>query len=267
MRWAISLPKGGPRCLTLTWSNVARTLRIAIPGRRVGQAGRKFLRDKVRWMFRADEDFAEFWTLCRSHPALRHCASTKRGALLRSPSVFEDVVKTLCTINCHWRNTERMVANLCQWFGEPCPGDGQVYTFPTPHRLAAASDRELQQVRLGFRAAWVRQFARRVVDGELDLDAWSRQQDPEALRAAVLGVQGIGSYAANHMLMLLGHYEAIPCDSAVRAYLGISPKASQRELERRAAKRYARWGKYAYLAYMFERVFLKRNDVDCQPPA
>ena len=46
------------------------------------------------------------------------------------------------------------------------------------------------------------------------------------------------------------------------AYLGVSPKAAQKEVERFAAKRCGRWGRLAYLAYKFERVFRKRNYVD-----
>ena len=94
---------------------------------------------RFSWMFRADEDFTEFWGLCRGHAVLRHCKLNRTGALLRCPTVFEDVVKTICTINAHWRNTKRMVENLCRMFGEACPGDGEAFTFPGPDRLAAAS--------------------------------------------------------------------------------------------------------------------------------
>ena len=156
-----------------------------------------------------------------------------------------------------------MVENLCRMFGEPCPGDGEAFTFPTPEKLAAASERELQDAKLGFRAQRVGEFVRRVVGGDLDLDAWCREKDTDALRETILTVKGIGNYAANHLLMLLGHYDQIPCDSEVRAYLGISAKASQKEVERVAAKRYGHWGRFTYLAYKFERVFAKENYVDC----
>ena len=264
LRWAVALPKAGPQDVSIRWSDESNTIRIGIPGRKVGEADRQFIRDRVRWMFRADEDFTEFWTLCRGHGVLRHCKANRTGSLLRCATVFEDVVKTFCTINAHWRNTKTMVANLCRMFGEPCPGDGKAFTFPGPDRLAAASNRDLQAAKLGFRALYVSEFARRVVDGDLDLDAWRWEEDTAALRAMVLGVKGIGNYAANHLLMLLGHYDQIPCDSEVRSYLGISPKAPQKEVERVAAKRYRHWGRFAYLAYKFERVFAKENYVDCE---
>jgi N-glycosylase/DNA lyase len=214
-------------------------------------------------MFRADEDFSDFWELCRGHAVLRHCQSKRTGALLRCATVFEDTVKTICTTNCSWSNTKLMVSNLCRTFGEPCVGDGaEASTFPTPERLAVASEDDLKEAKLGFRARYILELAQRVAGGDLDLDAWCRERDPAALRTAILGVKGIGSYGANHLLMLLGHYGEIPCDSEVREYLGVSPKAPQREVEWAAAKRYGHWGRYAYLAYKFERVSKRLNYVD-----
>jgi 3-methyladenine DNA glycosylase/8-oxoguanine DNA glycosylase len=166
------------------------------------------------------------------------------------------------TVNCSWWNTKLMVANLCRMFGDPCAGDGEAFTFPTPERLAAASEDDLKAAKLGFRARYVLELARRVDGGDLDLDAWCRETDSAALRSSLLGVKGVGAYAANHLLMLLGHYDHIPCDSVVREYLGVSPKAAQKAVERAAVKRYGHWGWYAYLAYKFERVFKRLNYVD-----
>jgi N-glycosylase/DNA lyase len=262
MDWAVRLPKGGARRVSIQWSGRSDSLRIAVPGRRVGDTDREFLRGRVRWMFRADEDFTEFWDLCRGHAVLRHCRSERTGALLRCATVFEDVVKTICTVNCSWANTKLMVSNLCRMFGEPCVGDGEAFTFPAPEQLAAVSLDELKAAKLGFRARYILKLAQRVAGGDLDLDAWCRETDCVALRSSLLGVTGVGAYAANHMLMLLGHYDQIPCDSVVREYLGMSPKASQKEVEQAVAKRYGHWGRFAFLAYKFERVFTKRNYVD-----
>jgi len=259
LRWAVNLPNVGPRQVAIRWSDKTDTIQVRIPDPKITESDRAFIRSTIRWMFRADEDFQEFWDLCRGHAVLRSCRSCRTGALLRSATVFEDVVKTICTVNCQWRNTERMVANLCRMFGERYSGDGEVFTFPTREKLAAAPLKDLQDAKLGFRARYVSEFARRVVDGDLDLDAWTKENDTDALRATVLGVKGIGNYSANHLLMLLGHYDQIPCDSTVRTYLGISPTASAREVERRAAKRYGHWGRFTYLAYIFERV-LARED-------
>ena len=61
MDWAVRLPKGGARRVTIRWSGRSDAVRVAVPGRKIGEADREFLRSRVRWMFRADEDFTEFW--------------------------------------------------------------------------------------------------------------------------------------------------------------------------------------------------------------
>jgi 3-methyladenine DNA glycosylase/8-oxoguanine DNA glycosylase len=119
LRWAVFLPETGPRQASIRWSDESNTIRVGIPGRKIGETDRQFIRDRVRWMFRADEDFTEFWKLCRGHGVLRHCKVNQTGSLLRCPTVFEDVLKTICTINAHWRNTKTMVANLSRKCAEP----------------------------------------------------------------------------------------------------------------------------------------------------
>jgi N-glycosylase/DNA lyase len=116
-------------------------------------------------MFRTDEDYedyGEFWELCRGHAVLRHCRSERMGALLRCATVFEDTVKTVCTTNCSWWNNKSMVSNLCRMFGDPCAGDGDSFTFPTPARLASVSQNDLKEAKLGFRARYISEFAQRL---------------------------------------------------------------------------------------------------------
>jgi 3-methyladenine DNA glycosylase/8-oxoguanine DNA glycosylase len=67
----------------------------------------------VRHVFRLDEDFSEFYELCKKDLRLRFVNTIKSGRLLRSPTVFEDIIKTICTTNCSWSNTKLMVANMC----------------------------------------------------------------------------------------------------------------------------------------------------------
>ncbi len=42
--------------------------------------------------------------------------------MLRSPSVFEDVVKTICTTNTAWSGTRKMTAALVDNLGVEAPG-------------------------------------------------------------------------------------------------------------------------------------------------
>jgi hypothetical protein len=97
--WAVRLPKNGARRVSIRWSGRSDVLKVTVPGRKVAESDREFLRSRVRWMFRADEDFKEFWDLCRGHAVLRYCRSKRTGALPRSSTVFEDTVKTVCAVS------------------------------------------------------------------------------------------------------------------------------------------------------------------------
>ena len=261
LEWLADLPDAGPTVVRIEWEEEGDAVALsadAALSRRDGEVAH----GRVAWMFRAEEDFSAFWERCQAHPTLRECARRRGGGILRSATVFEDVVKTLCTVNCHWRNTKRMVAALCRRFGEPLEGDPERSTFPPVERIAAASLDELRELRLGYRAPYVLDLARSAVEGRCDLDQWAKMDDTPALREELLGVSGIGPYAAHNLLVLLGHYSFIPCDSEVCAWLGLPPRTSAREVQRLMEERYAQWGEYAYLAYKFERILTRHNYVD-----
>ncbi|MFL5847427.1 MAG: hypothetical protein ACJ76R_00615, partial [Solirubrobacteraceae bacterium] len=73
-----------------------------------GQAPRRELEGRLVHMLRLDDDLSGFYARAAEDPDLAWAAHGA-GRLLRSPTVFEDVVKTVCTTNCAWSGTVRMV--------------------------------------------------------------------------------------------------------------------------------------------------------------
>jgi N-glycosylase/DNA lyase len=84
--------------VTLPSGRGARTVRVS-EGRaghaRVEGATGSILA-QLRHMLRLDEDLSAFYAVARDDPQLMW-AATGAGRMLRSPTVFEDVVKTYCT--------------------------------------------------------------------------------------------------------------------------------------------------------------------------
>ena len=69
----------------------------------------------------------------------RDVATSGRGALLRSPTLWEDVVKTICTTNVSWGNTVSMVRRLVEQLGAPyTQRHAASLLFPTPQQVADA---------------------------------------------------------------------------------------------------------------------------------
>src|SRR5579862_7816390 len=109
----------------------------------------------VRHVLRLDERLAEFYALAAEDADLAWaCAGA--GRLIRSPTVFEDVVKTICTTNCSWALTRRMITGLVEHLGEPAPGAparGWIgRAFPGPEAMADARPSFYKNVvRAGYR--------------------------------------------------------------------------------------------------------------------
>ncbi len=199
-----------------------------------------------------------FHAHCREAGPRWKAASNGLGRLLRSPSVFEDAVKTICTTNVQWGGTKAMVRGLTRQLGEagPLSGPGPEAfpkSFPTPAAIAAADGRTLEEARLGYRAPYVRELAERVTAGDLDLEELrTRDASTEDVRRALLDIKGVGPYAAATMLMLLGRYDHLAVDSVYRAFVSSRYFEGRLPSDREAEQVYADWGRWKYLGYWFD---------------
>jgi 3-methyladenine DNA glycosylase/8-oxoguanine DNA glycosylase len=214
---------------------------------------------QLRQMFRLDEDLSSFYAAAGDDPELAW-ASLGAGRMLRSPTVFEDVVKTICTTNCAWGGTVRMVTALVDELGVAAAGTKQ-RTFPTPPAMAEAPDSFYKDVaRAGYRSAYLRQLAGDVASRELDLEELN---DPglsdEEVEARLLGLPGVGPYAAAHvMLTSLGRYSRLVLDSWTRpTYAKLVGR--KKVADKTIARRFKRYGPYAGLAFW---LLLTRRWVD-----
>jgi 3-methyladenine DNA glycosylase/8-oxoguanine DNA glycosylase len=229
----VALTQAGPRVV------------VAIaPG---GAALRGELRAMVASMLRLDEDLASLYALTDGEPALAYARPSGAGRLLRAPTAFEDVIKMLLTTNCSWSLTRIMVTRLTSELGTPAPSGRRA--FPTAEAMAARDERFYRDViRAGYRAPHLLRIARDVASGALDLEAWrSPALDDGELRTRLLALPGIGPYAADNLLRLLGHYAYLGLDSWCRARLKkLYPRA--RDVDAFAQRRYRRFGRFAGLA-------------------
>lgn len=203
------------------------------------------------WMLGLDQDFSAFYALAHQEPKLAHVEANAQGRLLRSPTLFEDVVKTILTTNTTWGGTKRMTAALVQQYGAVLPADGTRGAFPRPERLADADPDALRkQAKLGYRAPYVRELGERVASAELDLE---RLKDPELptseVRKQLLAIKGVGGYAVANLLMILGHYDAVPIDSWARKLVSHEWYGEQPIGDAEVEQAFAHWGRWKGLVY------------------
>jgi 3-methyladenine DNA glycosylase/8-oxoguanine DNA glycosylase len=215
---------------------------------------RQNVRAAVAHMFRLDEDLSDFYALCAERGGRWAAVTEGRGRLLRSPTVFEDVVKTICTTNIQWSGTKRMVQQLVDAFGTSHPGDAHRRAFPAPEALAATSrDAFAEAVSLGYRTSYVHELAQRVASGDLNLEALSGPDRPTAeLKRTLHSIKGVGHYATATLLMLLGRYDELAVDSVFRQFVSARYFDGERPSDAAAKAIYDDWGEWKYLAYWFD---------------
>lgn len=209
------------------------------------------INQKVNWMLGLDQDFSSFYELARKEPKLKHVKKNAQGRLLRSPTLFEDVVKTILTTNTAWGGTIRMTEALVTQFGDPLDDDPSKFAFPTPEAIAISNEDTLRNTtRLGYRSPYILKLAQEIASGSLDLESLKISGLPsEQLRKTLLSIKGIGEYGAANLLMLLGHYNYLTIDSW--ALKVVSHEWHQDEpigpVEVEAA--FEKWGHWKGLAY------------------
>lgn len=133
------------------------------------------------------------------------------GRILRCSTFYEDFVKTVLTVNTSWSGTCRMSAALVAE-----PGGG---LFPEPLAILDYGEERLRGIaKLGFRAPVVMSATRRLLDDGA-IDEAGNGDDARLEHEYLVGLKGIGPYAAAHCRMLLQDFSRIPVDSVVVAHL------------------------------------------------
>lgn len=210
------------------------------------------LATRARRMLRLDEDLTDFHIRCRRSLALRPVAEAGAGRLLRSPDLWEDVMKGICTTNITWERTRRMVEALTML--GPIPDGASRRAFPTPIEvLEAGSEFLLNEAGAGYRARSMLKLAEGVADGTIDLSAPDHPDTTSAERLAALeALPGIGPVTAGYLAMLLGSYDTLTLDSSTRAF-AVRTFGEAAADPKRLARHYTRFGRWRALAFWCQR--------------
>jgi 3-methyladenine DNA glycosylase/8-oxoguanine DNA glycosylase len=174
------------------------------------------VRAAIRHSLALDLPLDEFWSRCVDSPRLAWVPERGAGRLMRSPGLFEDLLKLLFTTNCAWSNTKSMVQRTAETLGRPGPSG--VRAFPSARVCAEQTEQFWrEQIRVGYRAPHCRTLAERFASGELsDADFVDPELPTDALRKRLLALPGFGPYAAGQALRLLGRFDDLALDSWVR---------------------------------------------------
>jgi len=227
-------------------------------GRTNRNAEDKITRD-VRHILRLDDDLSEFYKFTKTEKQLAWIHKKNAGRLLRSPTVFEDLVKTICTTNCSWALTKKMVTNLVEKLGSAAKDGSRA--FPTAEQMADVSAEFYRdEIRAGYRSPYFAELAEKVVGGKINPESWLASDLPtNELKKEMKQIKGVGDYAAENLLKLVGRYDGLALDSWLRSQFYKKHNAEQFCADEEIRKHYEKFGDWRGLAIwcdMTERWFV-----------
>ena len=248
-RWILcrTLDLGARPPVTVTLSAAKRSVQITT-SRTIGKQATAAVLNQVRHILRLDDDLKPFYQTMKEDPEFAWVSAQGAGRMLRSPTVFEDLVKMICTTNCSWALTEKMVTGLVENLGRKSSNSHR--TFPTPEAMALMPEKfYVKEVRAGYRASYLKELADRVASGELHVESWLTSSLPTlALIKEMKGVKGVGDYAAENLLKLLGRYDGLALDSWTRTKFYSVRNNGRKAADKKIARYYSRFNEWRGLA-------------------
>ena len=226
---------------------------ISVETDKLNKVERNEVTDKVAWMFGLEMDFSRFYAASRAEPKLARAKKRALGRVLRSPTLFEDVVKTILTTNTLWAATKNMTLKLVNELGESLPEDVIKKAFPTPDAIVASSPEFLKEkIRVGYRAPAIYDLAFRVASGKFDLEALKASElSTLELRKELLTINGVGPYAAANLLMILGRHDFIPIDSYALKMVSHEWYGGKPITAKDVEQQFEKWGEFKGIAFWF----------------
>jgi 3-methyladenine DNA glycosylase/8-oxoguanine DNA glycosylase len=172
---------------------------------------------EIKHILRFDENLKDFYKLTEKQKHLKWICRANAGRLVRSPTVFEDLVKTVCTTNCSWGLTKSMTKNLVEKLGLEAQNGKQ--SFPTAESMANQTPEFYrEEIRAGYRSPYFVELSQSVASGKIDPESWLNSTlSTGELKREMKSIKGVGDYAAENLLKLVGRYDGLALDSWLRA--------------------------------------------------
>lgn len=209
----------------------------------------------VTHYFALDHDLDAICATFPADPAMARATAFCRGVRIIRQPLWECVATFLTSAMKQVSHIRQMSHAIRHRFGTPVPGWEPLVVYPRPEQLARATEVQLRECGLGFRAKNLLGTARAVAEGAVDLEAVRDLDDPEAL-AELCRLPGVGPKIANcALLFAYERVRAFPIDVWIervlrQTYFSRKRNVTASQLREFAARNFGPYGGYAQ-QYLF----------------
>ncbi len=200
-------------------------------------------------MFRLDDPLSEIQKQIARDGIMRESIQFAPGLRVISDDFFPCLVSFLCSIRNNIPNIRKFTQSIRREFGPAYSHRGRTYHgFPTPEELSRATEDQLRTLGLDWRANFIVQSTKLVLEESIDALTLSRQSYEEA-HTSLKELHGVGDKVADCVcLFSLGFLEAFPIDvwieRVIQNHYGIFTTAGKSYSKKsEAARNY--FGEYA----------------------
>ena len=218
--------------------------------------------------FALDHPLAQICASFPANPIMTAARDFCRGLrIIRQPK-WECLATFICSSMKQVAHIRQISAALRNRFGDQREIGGCVlHTFPSAQQIARASEKQLRECALGYRARNLRATAQVVSSGQCNLEAWSALPDAE-LREHLCALPGVGAKIANCvMLFAYDRLRAFPIDVWIERVLRQHYFARRKKMTARQLREFCEtyFGEHAGYAqqYLFHhaRVTMRKSGV------
>lgn len=161
---------------------------------------------EIKYRFELDLDLSEFNKKFKNDKILGSVLKKWLGRRSKCGySLYESLMISIVLQNATVRRTIQMMNALLEKYGDKVKFDNkEFWVIWPPEKLARASEKELRNLKVGYRAKSLKQISQSFAKGEFD-EKKLRKKPPEELKNELIKLYGIGSNSASYMLFEVFH--------------------------------------------------------------
>ncbi len=193
----------------------------------------------------------------KDDPYMQKALEYGQGIRILKQDTWEILISFIISQNKAIPHIQQCINNLCEAFGQMVMDkDGEsYYAFPTVEELSKATEQEIRDCKVGFRAPYIMDACQKIMDNTVVLEALPAMSTQEA-KEVLMKIKGVGEKVAHCVLLFgLGKTDTFPTDVWIKRimesiYFDHKETSNQHIIEF-ANKKYGDYAGYAqqYLFY------------------